>query len=78
MVCVQILALQGKCSLFHRPTTAMAPIPHVDFDNTDRLPCSLVHHVIDIDCLHRLQSSRQELIQDVDELKKKITGAAEE
>ena len=25
-----------------------------------------------------LQSSRQELIQDVDELKKKITGAAEE
>ena len=30
-------------------------------------------------CSHMiLQSSRQELIQDVDELKKKITGAAEE
>ena len=30
------------------------------------------------DCANTLQSSRQELIQDVDELKKKITGAAEE
>ena len=34
---------------------------------------AITHHYA-----NTLQSSRQELIQDVDELKKKITGAAEE
>lgn len=54
-------------------------------DNSDRHPISTTSKLNA--CLvlastqlyaNTLQSSRQELIQDVDELKKKITGAAEE